>query len=69
MIQPGLVMDAYLKEVEGIILDIHNNERERILQCARVIADHVEQDKLVYIWGPGGHSNLEPWRSSSGRGD
>ena len=23
-----------------------------------MIADHVEKDKLVYIWGPGGHSNL-----------
>lgn len=37
---------------------IHQHEKERILKCARVIADQVEQDKLVYIWGPGGHSNL-----------
>ena len=56
--QPGTVMNAYYKEVIGIIKDIHYNEKERILQCARVIADHVEKDKLVYIWGPGGHSNL-----------
>lgn len=51
-------MDAYYKEVVGIIDDIHQHEKERILQCARVIADQVEKDKLVYIWGPGGHSNL-----------
>lgn len=58
MLQQGSVMDAYYKEVIGIIDDIHQNEKERILQCARVIADHVEKDRLVYIWGPGGHSNL-----------
>ena len=58
MLQQGSVMDMYYKEVIGIIDDIHQNEKERILQCARVIADQVEKDRLVYIWGPGGHSNL-----------
>lgn len=58
MLQQGSVMDAYYKEVIGIIDDIHQHEKERILQCARVIADQVEKDRLVYIWGPGGHSNL-----------
>lgn len=58
MLQQGSVMDAYYKEVVGIIDDIHQHEKGRILQCARVIADQVEKDKLVYIWGPGGHSNL-----------
>lgn len=56
--QQGSVMDAYYKEVIGIITDIHKNEKERILQCARVVADQVKKDRLVYIWGPGGHSNL-----------
>ena len=54
----GTVMDAYYKEVIGIIDDIHNNEKERILECARVIADQVKNDRLVYVFGPGGHSNL-----------
>lgn len=54
----GLVMDSYYKEVIGIIDDIHNNEKERILEVAKVIAEHVKEDKLVYVWGPGGHSNL-----------
>lgn len=58
MLQQGSVMDMYYKEVIAIIDDIHNNEKERILKCARVIADQVEKDRLVYIWGPGGHSNL-----------
>ena len=54
----GSVMDAYYKEVIGIITDIHENEKERILQCARVVADQVKEDRLIHIWGPGGHSNL-----------
>lgn len=58
MLQQGSVMDMYYKEVMAIIDDIHTNEKERILKCARVIADQVEKDRLVYIWGPGGHSNL-----------
>lgn len=56
--EKGSVMDAYYKEVVGIIDDIHQNEKERILRAARVIADQVKQDKLVYVFGPGGHSNL-----------
>ena len=54
----GSVMDLYLEEVIGIIDDIHNNEKERILQVARVVADQVKKDRLIYIFGPGGHSNL-----------
>ena len=54
----GMVMDAYCKEVMSIIQDIHENEKERILQAAKVVADQVAKDKLVYIWDPGGHSNL-----------
>lgn len=50
----GTVMDLYYKEVFGIISDIYENEKARILQVARVVADQVKKDKLVYIWGPGG---------------
>lgn len=54
----GSVMDLYYKEVLGIIGDIHENEKTHILAAARAVADQVKSDKLVYIWGPGGHSNL-----------
>lgn len=54
----GTVMDAYYKEVIGIIDEIRRTERESILKAAHMIADQVKQDKLVYVFGPGGHSNL-----------
>ncbi len=54
----GEVMDLYYKEVIGIIDEIRSTEKEHILQAAHMIADQVAQDKLVYVFGPGGHSNL-----------
>ncbi len=54
----GEVMDLYYKEVIGIIDEIRATEKEHILQAAHMIADQVAADKLVYVFGPGGHSNL-----------
>ncbi len=54
----GSVMDLYYKEVVGIIDEIRATEKPNILKAARMIADQVKEDKLVYVFGPGGHSNL-----------
>jgi uncharacterized phosphosugar-binding protein len=54
----GSVMDLYYKEVIGIIDEIRSTEKENILTAARMIAEQVKKDKLVYVFGPGGHSNL-----------
>lgn len=54
----GTVMDLYKDSVFDIINEIHNTEKKQILTAAKVIANQVKQDKLVYIFGPGGHSNL-----------
>lgn len=55
---PGSVMDVYYDEIKKIIDEIRGTERENILTAARMIADQVKSDKLVYVFGPGGHSNL-----------
>lgn len=55
---PGSVMDVYYDEIKKIIDEIRSTERENILTAARMIADQVKGDKLVYVFGPGGHSNL-----------
>lgn len=56
--ESGSVMDLYQKEVFAIIADIHDHEKENIVKAARMVADQVKKDKLIYVWGPGGHSNL-----------
>lgn len=54
----GSVMDLYYNEVIGILDEIRSTEKGNILKAARMIADQVKKDKLVYVFGPGGHSNL-----------
>lgn len=54
----GAVMDLYYNEVIKIIDEIRSTERENILKAARLVANQVKQDKLVHVFGPGGHSNL-----------
>lgn len=54
----GSVMDLYQNEVFAIIADIHDQEKANIVKAARIVADQVKKDKLIYVWGPGGHSNL-----------
>lgn len=56
--KPGSVMDLYFEEVVGILKEIHTEEKERILKAAEVMAEQIKKDRLIHIWGPGGHSNL-----------
>ncbi len=56
--EQGMVMDLYYDEVIGIINEIRATEKPSILKAARLIADQVKKDKLIYVFGPGGHSNL-----------
>lgn len=54
----GDVLKLYRKEVFDIIDEIYDTEEKNILKAARMVADHVKKDKIVYVFGPGGHSNL-----------
>lgn len=52
------VMTQYLEKIVAHLQRIHDEEAESIRRAAEVIAEFVRQDKVVYIYGPGGHSNL-----------
>ena len=54
----GTVMDVYYDGVINAISEIKNTEKKNILQAARMVAEQVKNDKLVHVFGPGGHSNL-----------
>ncbi|MBQ7386667.1 MAG: sugar isomerase domain-containing protein, partial [Clostridia bacterium] len=56
--EQGLIMDLYYDEILKIIGEIRSTERENILKAARIVADQVKNDRLIYVFGPGGHSNL-----------
>lgn len=56
--ESGKLMDVYQEKVFSIIEKIHCEEKESILRAARAVADQVKKNRLVYVFGPGGHSNL-----------
>ena len=52
------IMANYLDTIIGYLTTIKNEEEGNIRECAKIIANQIAQDKLVYIYGPGGHSNM-----------
>lgn len=52
------IMQEFYDQLIDYMTRIRDEERERIDTVAKVIADQIQKDKLIYIWGPGGHSNM-----------
>lgn len=50
--------DRYFEEVSSILDRIRTEEVESIGRAARLVAEQVRSDRLVHVYGPGGHSNL-----------
>lgn len=48
----------YLNSVHQLMQEIHATEGPALEQAAARVADQIAADKLVHIYGPGGHSNL-----------
>lgn len=48
----------YLRSVTKILDRIHREEGVALDAAARLVADRVADDRIVHIYGPGGHSNL-----------
>lgn len=57
MNESSIVKD-YFEHVIEHIRSIFDEEQERMETASQMIAEQIKQDKIVYIWGPGGHSNL-----------
>ena len=50
--------DAYLSTVIEYIRRIQKEERDNLDAAARLMAKQISEDRLVHVFGPGGHSNL-----------
>ena len=50
--------DAYLSTVIEYIRRIQKEERDNLDVAARLMAKQISEDRLVHVFGPGGHSNL-----------
>lgn len=49
---------AYLDEVIVFMRQIQSDEKDNLDVSARLMAEHIAKDRLVHVFGPGGHSNL-----------
>lgn len=50
--------DRYLEAVTHLLQRIHVEEAAAISSAARDVASQIAEDRLVHVFGPGGHSNL-----------
>jgi uncharacterized phosphosugar-binding protein len=52
------IHDTYLERATALLARIAAEERESIAGAAMVVADRIAEDRLVYVIGPGGHSQI-----------
>lgn len=58
MTDPAALGAAYLDRVAALLGRIRDEEAPNVTAAARVLADQIAADRLVHVFGPGGHSNL-----------
>ena len=52
------VHESYLDEAKAILDRLAAEEGESILRAGKAVADRVAEDRLIYVIGPGGHSQI-----------
>lgn len=50
--------DDYFDAITGLMARIRSEEAEHVAAAAAVLAAQIGRDRLVHVYGPGGHSNL-----------
>ncbi|WP_293868327.1 sugar isomerase domain-containing protein [uncultured Alsobacter sp.] len=57
-IDADALCEGYLASVTALMGDILRQERDSLDRAAGKLADQIAADRLVHVYGPGGHSNL-----------
>ncbi|GAA0943678.1 sugar isomerase domain-containing protein [Nonomuraea longicatena] len=52
------LMRTYFQNIVDLLTRIEAEEAAAIDAAAELVAEHAARDRLVYVYGPGGHSNL-----------
>jgi len=52
------MLKTYLEIVTRHLTQIEQTQREALARAAVILADRIAKDKPVFVYGPGGHSNL-----------
>ena len=48
----------YLDTLIELIKKVKNSQKEKFRQAAGILANAVKDGRLIYVWGPGGHSSI-----------
>jgi uncharacterized phosphosugar-binding protein len=51
-------LKEYLDKIEQNLEKIHAEQKETVAKAARMMADKIKEDGLIYVFGSGGHSNM-----------
>ena len=57
-IDADLLCKTYFKDITDLMARVLDEERDNIDKAADKLAEQIAADRLVHIYGPGGHSNL-----------
>jgi uncharacterized phosphosugar-binding protein len=58
LIDADALCAQYLEDIHAIMTRIQTEERGNLDLAASRVADQIAADRLVHVYGPGGHSNL-----------
>jgi len=50
------IVESYLSKIEEILEKIRKEERDNLAKAAELISEAVEEDRLIHVFGTGGHS-------------
>lgn len=49
------IVESYLSKIEEILEKIRKEERDNLAKAVELISEAVEGDKLIHVFGTGGH--------------
>lgn len=52
------LMLKYFEKIKEILSEVISTEANHIEEAAQLVANEIKQNKIFYVYGPGGHSNL-----------
>ena len=51
-------MNGYIERAKQRLDEIEHTQRANIEKAGRLLASAIEQDRLIYVFGAGGHTSL-----------
>ncbi|MCT2262759.1 sugar isomerase domain-containing protein [Brachybacterium muris] len=55
---PASLAGVYLEVIASLLARIRDEEAGAIAEASQLLAEQIAADRLVHVYGPGGHSNL-----------